>query len=267
MTIIFQLKTSDAFVLKILTELLQANLKEFCLVCKSSGIFVKTIDNKQRRGTKLFNIELYRDRFKTYKVPADDLIIGLNLSYFFKVLKSIRKKDSLELYIDDSDMYKLYIKIYRSSDSNPITKHITITKLQFEDFKCPDDNLYTDSIIASCKEFQLLKNLNKINDVLDVTLEDGIIKFHADKETIMSTTVPFGELRNDGDHEMFQQTFNTNDILELIKVAGLSDNVYMYYTNGSPLKIKFDVGTLGNLTVYIKSREQGEEEQNEQATN
>ena len=48
-----------------------------------------------------------------------------------------------------------------------------------------------------------------------------------------------------------------------MKVAGLSQNVRIYYDKISPLKFQLNVGSLGNISIYMKSKETIEEEERE----
>ena len=38
------------------------------------------------------------------------------------------------------------------------------------------------------------------------------------------------------------------------KIAGLSSNLQIYTVTGNPLKISSDVGTIGKISVYVKSK-------------
>ena len=256
-------KTQEGFTCKVLAELLQFNFKECCFVCKPTGIYVSCMDTKVKNGTKYINVRLFNDKFKIYKLNSgEDFHLGLNLNYFFKVLKSIKRKDSITLTVEEKDPNKLLITIDPPGDSNSIVKDISIIKISpTEDYEYPDES-YGSPIVASCKEFQKLKTLNKMSKYITVTQEDSQIFFYSDKEGVYSTKISFGEKsdKTDDDMEIFEQQFETEDIIQLIKVAGLSQSVQIYFVQGLPLKIKLNVGTLGDLTIYIKSKEMVDEE-------
>jgi hypothetical protein len=52
-----------------------------------------------------------------------------------------------------------------------------------------------------------------------------------------------------------RQTFTTAHITQLTKCAGQSGNIQIYYHEELPIQIKMLTGTLGSLSVYIKSHE------------
>jgi hypothetical protein len=54
----------------------------------------------------------------------------------------------------------------------------------------------------------------------------------------------------------YEQTYNTQSITQLTKCAGQSGNtVHMFIQRDLPLKIKMRAGNLGDLLIYIKSKE------------
>jgi len=267
--VLFKVRTSEGYTVKILAELLQNSLKECCFVCKPTGIYLTGTDTKYKTGSKLICLSLLKEKFTSYKLNTGDLHIGLNLIHFYKMLKSIKRKDTLTLSIEEDEPTKLIIGIEHAGEKNPVIKHINITKIQFVNVDIPDEKIYPDPIVATTKEFQKLKTLNKMSKYIKVTVINRIIKFFCDKDNIYSCTVEFGEQdEEDEDSEIYSQKFLTEEIIQLIKVAGLSQTIQIYFGSSLPLKINLNVGNLGNLTIYIKSQEDLEDMENlEEANN
>ncbi len=71
------------------------------------------------------------------------------------------------------------------------------------------------------------------------------------------------DIEHEVGNEKYKQTFTTSEIVHLLKIAGASQTVQFYITKGLPLKIKLDIGSLGTLEVYIKSKEMMKEESTE----
>ncbi len=268
---LFKVKTREGYTFKVLAELLQNSLKECCFECKPTGIYLKNVDNK---NSKLICLSLMKEKFITYKIPPnEDLLLGLNLIHFYKLLKSIKRKDALTLSIDKEEPTRLVITIEHPGESNPIIKHINITKIQPVSIEMPgeeetDENIYNLPIIATTKEFQKLKTLNKMSKYIQVTYHNRTIKFFCDKENIYSCTIEFGEKESsptdEEEEEMYTQKFETEQIMQLIKVAGLSQNIRIHSSNSLPLNIRLDVGSLGNISIYIKSQEELENKEDDE---
>jgi len=255
--VLFKAKTSEAYTFKVLAELLQNTFKECCLICKPSGIYLIGVDTKYKNGSKLIYLNLLKEKFSIYKLIPNEFKIGLNLIHFYKMLKTIKRKDTLTLSVEDDDPNKLIITIEQVGEKNPTVKHINLTKIQPMEVNPPDEKLYPDPIIVTSKQFQKLKDLNKMSKYMNITVDNRIITFYCDKDNIYSSTVVFGEQDEDNeDSEIYTQMFLTEEIIQLIKVAGLSQTIQIYFINGLPLKINLNVGSLGNLTIFIKSQEE-----------
>ena len=92
MTTTFFCKTTEGYIIKVLSELLQNNIKNGCFIVSESGITFRMTDSNRRI---LIDINLSADKFTTFKYnPSKDkqLSIGLNLSHFYKMLRSFRNQ-------------------------------------------------------------------------------------------------------------------------------------------------------------------------------
>ena len=103
--------THEAYTFKVLAELLQNCIIEACFIINEQGITLTGTDSKTPAGTKLVHLELLRENFPIYQVPKEELQIGLNLMHLFKMLKSIKKKDKLTLFINKNNQLNLGILI------------------------------------------------------------------------------------------------------------------------------------------------------------
>jgi len=89
----------------------------------------------------------------------------------------------------------------------------------------------------------------------------GLIKFYCDgggemyeREVRLGLEAQEDDLI-DEEMEEYRQTFNTTHTTGLTKCANQSGNVQIFVHKDLPLKIKMKAGTLGDLIVYIKSKE------------
>ena len=262
-------KTKEAYTIKTLAELVQNSLHSACLETDKDGIIMKGMDSDKNI---LLYMELKRENFVIFKCTKP-IQIGINLFHFYKMLKSIKKKDCITLFIDNKNPMDLGICVKQSEESNKTTTFIKCTRIQPIDVPLPTG--YGDPIICSSKEFQKMsKNLAAVGKVIRVESRNYWIKFSADGGELYKREVIFGEEEEDDDDEAdpntdtketresepYIQNFLTEQITQHCKVAGLSANLQMYPTPGLPLKIKLSVGSLGFLSIYIKSQEQIKEE-------
>ena len=56
----------------------------------------------------------------------------------------------------------------------------------------------------------------------------------------------------------YSQEFNTDQLYRISKIAGLSSNIQIQL--GKPIKFSSNIGTLGKISIFIKSKEEIEAE-------
>jgi DNA polymerase III sliding clamp (beta) subunit (PCNA family) len=138
MTIIFKAKTPEAYVIKITAELLSSILKDACFIIDNEGITLTMMDNHR---TILVSLCLQAKNFSLYKFNSKKLYVGITLNHFHKMLKSIKKKDQLELFIDDINSNELGIKVTPKDQSRVTTSFITIKNIQNIEIDMPKNNI------------------------------------------------------------------------------------------------------------------------------
>ncbi len=268
------IKSREGYTFKVLVELLQRYIRDGCFIIDKKGICLTGKDTKTEKGTKLICINLPRTNFLKYKCSGEPLNIGLNMVHFYRMLKSIKKKDTLTLFIKNDDPLNLYIQIHQNGEeeNKAAVKSIKITQVRPLNHDIPMG--YEYPIIATSKEFQKIKTLNKISKVMQVTAKSGKIEFFCDKEDVYTCKVPFGDIdeeneneNNDNDNENYveeyKQTFDAEQILDIVKMANMSSTIQIYASQELPLHFKMNVGSLGTVELYIKSRENIAEEEEE----
>ena len=260
---VFKAKTQEGHIIKILTELLQHNIKTGCFLINSTGLYLRMMDTHRKI---LLNIELLAENFTIYKFKsAEELNIGLNMGHFYKMLKSIKKKDSLVLSIKENDLTNLYIKVIPKENNRISTSVIKIQNTQNITIPLPTN--YEKLVIVPSPEYQkMCKEMSHIGNTIRVKSRGFYIKFSCDAGGIYSREVTFGELSTgdngedssddeDGQQE-YSHDFDAEQLSRIIKISGLSGNMQIYPCEGNPLLFKSLIGGLGKISIYIKSKEQ-----------
>jgi proliferating cell nuclear antigen PCNA len=262
MTIIFKAKTQDAYVIKILAELLSYNIKTACFEVDENGINLCMMDHHRRI---LIDLELHAQYFTKYifsdKIPSGKMFLGINLNHFHRMLKSIKKKDSIQLFIDDEFPTDLGIKVIPKENNRVTVSVVKIQSIQNLVIDKPDKSRYGKPIIVSSSEYQkMVKDMGSIGTTMKVTSKNFFIEFNCDAGGILKRKVQFGEMddsdeeREEEDSEEYCQEFVTEQLSRITKMAGLSQNMQIF--PGRPLFFRSDIGSLGKISIYIKSKEQ-----------
>ena len=249
---IFKAKTVEAYTIKTLTEVLQNILTDVCFEFTKSGIKLLTVDNK-KPSHLLVNLTLNADQFEEYYCKST-LTVGINLQHYYKMLKSIKKKDQLMLFVTPDKSTHLGICTKQTESGQATYSWIKIQRLQKVDTDIPRNYNHPNLIHAS--NFQkMCKDMNSMSKIIKIYSKGTYISFSCEVEGMYTREVPFGELK-DNDEEEYEDTFNTKTLSQLIKASGLNNKMQIYTRTDSPLKIVIRPGSLGVLEIYLKSRAQ-----------
>ena len=259
---LFKAKTQEAYQIKILAELLTNNLKTGCFEVTETGVTLRMMDHHRKT---LIDLNLPAENFGLYRFTAEEkMYLGLNLTHFHKMLKSIKKKDSLQLYIDAAAPRDLAIKAIPKENTRIMTSFVKIQTIQNLDVDVPTG--YGRNVIVSSGEFQkMLKDMMNIGQTIQVTAQDFHIKFTCTAGGVYHRQVEFGEQENDDDStepkgQFYDQEFATEQLARITKIAGLGSTMQIYPADNLPLLFRSNVGNLGKINIYIKSKAQIEQE-------
>lgn len=258
-TTIFKCKSNEAYCIKILAELLSNNIKTGCFVLDESGIYLRMMDHHR---SILIDLVLNANNFQMYKFSGKKIYLGINLNHFHKMLKSIKKKDSIELFIMEEAPNDLGIKVIPKENNRVTTSFIKIQNVQNLDINIPTG--YNKPIIVSSSEYQkLVKEMSSIGTTLKVLSKNYTIEFSCNAGGILKRTVQFGEMDeedatsatgHDDATSEYEQEFVTDQLCRITKLSGLSNNMQIF--PGKPLLFSSSVGSLGKICIYIKSKKE-----------
>lgn len=258
MTIIFKAKSNEAYRIKILAELLASNIKTGCFEIDQYGISLCMMDSQRRI---LIDLHLDANNFAPYKFKSKKMYVGINLKHFHTMLKSIKKKDSIELFIDDDSLTDLAIRVIPKENTRVTTSYIKIQNIQNLDIEFPK-NYGKPVIIASSDYQKMCKDIKNIGDDMTVRAKNFRINFGCDAGGILKRNIEFGEVDvdddSDSDDEEYFQKFEIEQLCRITKISGLSEKMHIF--PGKPLLFQSNVGNLGKISIYIKSKEELEEE-------
>ena len=262
MTLIFKCKSHEAHAIKVLAELLSNNLKTAVFQIDSQGISLCMTDQHRKI---LIDLQLFSENFTVYKFKEKKMHMGINMTHFHRMLKNIKKKDSIELFICDSNPSELGIKVIPKENNRLTTSYIKIQNIQNIVIDLPA--IHSKPVIVSSAEYQkMCKDMGNIGNTIKITSKNFHIEFHCDAGGILKRTVQFGEIEDtdfedsDNDNTEYSEEFVTESLLRCLKCSGLSSTLQIF--PGKPIVFKTNIGTIGKLSIYIKTKDQLEEENN-----
>lgn len=263
---LFRCKTSDAYTFKVLTELLHNIIKTACFEITPRRMVLRMMDSNRRT---LVDLTLDADNFNLYylspSIEHQTLNIGLNLNHFYKMLRSIKKRDQLYLFILEKNITDLGIHIIPKDLSRVTNAFIKIQNIQNLDIELPGN--YDQSILVSSNEFsKMCKDMFNMSNTISITTRKYSIGFLCNVGSVYSREVILGEthmteqLDRQDSEEVFTENYDTEQLSRILKIAGLHSTMIIKSKKNMPLNITSKVGIIGNISIFIKSKRQLEDE-------
>jgi len=261
---LFRCKTTDAYIFKILTELLHNIIKTACFEISATKIILRMMDSNRRT---LIDLTLNADNFNLYHfsphVENGILNIGLNLNHFYKMLKSIKKRDQLFLFIEENNVSDLGIHIVPRDQSRVTKAFVKIQNIQNLEIALPES--YDHSILVASNEFsKMCKDMFNMSASISITTQKYSIGFLCNVGSVYSREVILGETSLEASstdsYEPFTEDYDTEQLSRILKIAGLHSGLIIKSKKNMPLQITSKVGILGEMSIFIKSKRQLDDE-------
>ena len=259
----FHLKTQEGYVIKVLSELLHNNIKIGCFEITKAGLFFRQTDT---HGKICIDLVLHSDNFDIFKLnmPSSEsrILMGVNLAHLKKMLRPVKKKEAIELIKESETSNELCIKISPKEIGGEVDINcIKIQEIQILDLELPSG--YEDYISIPASRYQkMCKDMESISQSIHIESNKSMIKFTSDMSGVYSRSIMFGQ-ENSND-VLYSQHFESEQLNNLGRISGLgattTSNIQIFTKEGLPILLRTNIGTLGKISIYIKSKEQLEDE-------
>ena len=262
--LILELKTIQASAFRILIEA----LKEFLTDVNIEFTKLQKIDDEDTGGLSiialnnsssiLVHLKLDGINFDKYECCKEKINIGVNMTYLFKLIKTINNNDILTLFLEDTDINKLGIKIENAEKNYISTYKLNLMDLDKNIYNIPPTE-FTTVISMSTQEFhKICKDLSIIADTVEIKSYQKKLIFTA-KGEIATNEVICGETTNGlniiskEDDEIIQGVYCLKNLILFTKCTNLCSNVEIYMKNDYPIVIKYCVASLGYIHLCLSS--------------
>lgn len=250
----FKARTDEGYYIRILSELLHVNLGSTAhFNITPTGIVLRMIDPKR---IIMINMSLEADQFQVFKLGKKSISIGINLKHFYNMLKPLKKRDSVELYIETANPTELGIRCIPKDTNRVTTSAIKIQNVQSVDIDVPEG--YSCPINLNSQEFcKMCKGLAQVSQKVHVIRKGSKLLFNADSDGVFKRSTEFGDEDegNDPDEktEDFDDFFATENMSKITKMYGLHTKLQIYTKTGLPVLFRTNIGSLGKIAIYLKS--------------
>ena len=228
-----------------------------------SGMRIMAVDTSK---TVLINLKLEAKNFFTYKCTGKRLLVGINLNCFYKLIKSMDKKDILSLSIEHDDKSSLGIQI-KNTDDKKETKY-KLKLLDLDDVKMTIPDVVFDAVVTmnSVEFHKICREMNQIADYVELQCLNDKIIFkckgeYAERETTYknsegetdqsSVNIKHASSTNKQFPQIVQGIFELKNLVLFSKCASLCTDIEIFLKNDYPLVIKYTVATLGRILLCL----------------
>jgi proliferating cell nuclear antigen len=269
---IVEISTLKSIIIKSLFEVIKPYIKETNILINNEGIKISTMDNSK---VSLTYVKLKAEKFEKYYCEKP-IIIGIDTSTLFKVIKYCNRRETITFYIVESDQDKLGVEL-----SDPFMgkiKDYKIPLLALDDKIANIHSMEFDYIIniPSVQFQQIIKDIHlldgKIVEIKSIGKQiifnctDGIAEF---KTSISEIDEKLNKdqkllLQQNGEdikcikfeksnEKIVQGKFKLSYLMNFIKASHLCENMNILLTNDKPLILEYFVADLGILRCLLSS--------------
>lgn len=248
MGILFKAKTNEGFVFKILGEILHNTLKTISMNITPEGMFSKVIDSHKKL---LIDIEFKSTNFTIFTFNSDtNILFGLNVSHFYKIICSLKKKDSITFLIDSDNINELQIIVTPREKDHIEVSTLYIQNIQSIDIEVPQH--YKHPVHVSSSKFQkMCKDMLNISKEVNIYGNENFVIFECETPGIYKKQITFGDEIDDND--LIRYTFESEQLVKISKISSLFHILYVYLQKDMPLLIKSQIGNIGYISIFIKN--------------
>jgi len=193
---------SKGFVFKTLIDFLSPIYQRPCFLINKDGFFHRDASEpKSEYYGMMTDVEFWGDRFKKYKC-LEKREFTVNGKQLHKLVKTVKKKDTLILSIDSDARNKLIIKIKPDGGSNksnrPVeTSEITIQDVS-QDIELTVPEGYSRPVVIDSSSLQRIKKITSSSKNITVKIQSGnYLRFYGDSGELYSTDLEFGTLETE----------------------------------------------------------------------
>ncbi len=258
---LFEIRTVQSGAFRTLIEALKEILTEANLEFDSTGIRIIDVDETH---TVLTYLRLHAERFEYFYCNAK-FVLGVNMLYLFKLIKTLSNNDSLTLFLPASNPNKLGI---RAENAEKGTTHTWMMKLfdtNVENIELPNIQFTSTIHMPSADLQKICRDFNALAELLEITNSNSDLIFRCvgdfvDGETVILSDSQGGikvqRSQNQSQNEIVQGVFELKYLVLFTKCTNLCPSTEIYLKNDYPLVLRYMVANLGEVRLVLAAKKQ-----------
>jgi proliferating cell nuclear antigen len=270
-----EIRTVQSVAIKVLIEALKELLTDTSIEFDETGVKILAMDTSH---IVLVHLKLDAGRFEYYHC-SKKMSIGVNMSNFHKLIKTINNNDTLTLFIDSHDMNHLGIRIENSEKNSRTTFKLNL--LDLDNQKISIDAADFNSVITlPSSDFQkICRDMHNLAEYMEIKNIGNQLIFSCkgdfcSQETILcdnesnnansaaTSTTTFAKTQaatgesnqrhnNSNNGEIVQGIFSIKHLVHFTKATNLCNTVELFLKNDFPIVVKYNVSSLGEIKLCL----------------
>ena len=239
------LKTIQASAFKNIFEVLKDILNDVNVSFSKKGIHMLTLDNARTAMVELF---LDSSQFEEYSCE-NEIIVGINTTNVFRVLKSVTTNDVLVMKIEEDHV--LNISIENSGKKSRSHFNLRLLDINDEMFDAPNLPVVSITTFQTVDFQRLCRDISHIGSELTIERSYKKVGFRCTGDFAEQYT----EYDIDSDTTKFESmkdTFSLKYLNLFTKATSMCSNMkLLHHGEEMPLVLEYKVTSLGELSFYL----------------
>ena len=250
---IFNIKTVQTGAIRILIESLKEILTDANFIVDKEGIKLIAMDSTH---TVLIHMKLLQEKFE-YFYCLKKMNIGINMSNFFKLIKTMSNNDTLTLFIEKNNENQLGIKIHNDEKNSQTTYKLNLLDIQDDTINVPPAEFDTELTFPSNDFQKIIRDMINIAENIEIkSIGNKLILScegdFASQETILGETnngIQFSTCK--APEYPIQGIYSLKYLILFTKCTNLCNIINIYIKNDYPLIIKYNIASIGNIKLCL----------------
>ena len=238
---LFEIRTVQSGAFRTLIEGLKEILAEANIEFDSTGIRIIDVDETH---VVLTYLRLNADKFEYFYCPGK-FILGVNMIYLFKLIKTLSNTDSLTLFLPASNPNKLGIRAENAEKQTTNTWMMKLFDTNVDNIEMPNIQ-FTSIINMPSSDFQkICRDFNALAEKLEITCSGTDLIFKCIGDFVDGETVILSESQTGikvqklgAPSEIVQGVFELKYLTMFTKCTNLCPSIELYLKNDYPLVLR-----------------------------
>ena len=258
---IFNIKTVQTGAIRILVESLKEILTDANFIIDEKGVKLVAMDSTH---TVLIHMKLHQEKFEFFHCEKKTCV-GLNMSNFFKLVKTMSNNDTLTLFMEKNNENQLGIKIHNDEKNLQTTYKLNLLDIQDEGSPLPSAEFDSELTFPSNDFQKIIRDMSNISENIEIKSIGTKLVLSCDGDFASQETV-LGETNNGvqftaskAPEYPIQGVFSLKYLLLFTKCTNLCNIINIYIKNDYPLIIKYNIASIGDIKLCLSPLTNNEE--------